>query len=151
MTSGVAQFAVIQSMAPSVGVDVSLINLGDPAEIERAVAAFAQSANGGLILAASGPAVVHRELIVTLAARYKLPTVYYESGFVTAGGLISYGPNIFDQFRLRSATLIASSGARSQPIFRCRRRPGTNWRSTSRPPRHSNSLSRRPYLPVLTR
>ena len=97
ITSGIAQFAVIQSVAPSVGVDVSLINLGDPAEIERAVTGFAQSANGGLILTASGPAVVHRELIITLAARYKLPAVYYESNFVTAGGLISYGPNFFDQ------------------------------------------------------
>jgi len=99
IAGGVGQFAVIQSVAPSVGVDVSLINLGDAAEIERAVAAFAQSANGGLILTASGQAVVHRELIITLAARYKLPAVYYESNYVTAGGLISYGPNVFDQIR----------------------------------------------------
>jgi putative tryptophan/tyrosine transport system substrate-binding protein len=97
ITAGIGQFAVIQSVAPSVGVDVSLINLGDPAEIERAVAAFAQSANGGLILTASGLAVVHRELIIRLAARYKLPAVYYEPDFVTAGGLISYGPNVHDQ------------------------------------------------------
>jgi putative ABC transport system substrate-binding protein len=82
-------------------VDVSLINLGDAAEIERAVAAFAQSApaNGGLILTASGLAVVHRELIIALAARHKLPAVYYEPHFVAAGGLVSYGPNFLDEIQ----------------------------------------------------
>ena len=99
ISAGVAQFAVIQSVAPSVGVDVSLINLSDASEIESGIATFAQSANGGLILTASGLSVVHRELILTLAARHKLPAVYYEPSFVTAGGLISYGPNLFDQIR----------------------------------------------------
>jgi putative ABC transport system substrate-binding protein len=71
----------------------------DAAEIERAIAAFARSANGGLIVTASGLATVHRNLIVTLAARHKLPAVYIERFFVTAGGLIAYGPNFIDQYR----------------------------------------------------
>jgi putative ABC transport system substrate-binding protein len=97
--SGIGQFAVIQSVAPSVGVEVSPVNLGDAAEIERAVAAFAHSANGGLILTGSGLAQVHRDLIISLAARHKLPAVYYEPQFVAAGGLISYGPNFLNEFR----------------------------------------------------
>jgi putative tryptophan/tyrosine transport system substrate-binding protein len=96
---GIGQFAVIQSVAPSVGVDVIPVNLGDAAEIEREVAAFAQSANGGLIATASALTAVHRDLIITLAAQHKLPAVYQERNYVTAGGLISYGPNFLDQFR----------------------------------------------------
>jgi putative ABC transport system substrate-binding protein len=97
--SGIGQFAVIQSVAPSVGVDVIPVNLGEAAEIERTVAAFAHSANGGLIVAASGSVQVHRDLIISLAARHKLPAVYYEPDFVAAGGLISYGPNLLNEFR----------------------------------------------------
>jgi putative tryptophan/tyrosine transport system substrate-binding protein len=98
--TGIGQFAVIQSVAPSVGVDVIPVNLsGDPAEIEREVAAFAQSANGGLISTASALSEVHRDLIITLATRHKLPAVYQERNYVTAGGLISYGPNFLDQYR----------------------------------------------------
>jgi putative ABC transport system substrate-binding protein len=96
---GIGQFAVIQSVAPSVGVDVIPVNLGDAAEIEREVAAFAQSANGGLIATASALTAVHRDLIITLAAQHKLPAVYQERNYVAAGGLISYGPNFLDQFR----------------------------------------------------
>jgi putative ABC transport system substrate-binding protein len=99
IAAGIGQFAVIQSVAPSVGVDVTPIDLRDPAEIERAVAAFARSANGGLILTASALAAVHGGLIITLAARYKLPAVYHERSFVAEGGLISYGPNFTDQYR----------------------------------------------------
>ena len=86
-------------MASSVGVDVSPVNIGDATEIERAVGAFAQAANGGLILTSSTLSLVHRDLIITLAARHKLPAVYYQRFFVAAGGLISYGPNFLDQFR----------------------------------------------------
>ena len=99
VAAGIGQFAVIQSVAPSVGVEVSPVNVRDAAEIERAVAAFARSGNGGLILTASALSVVHRDLIITLAARHKLPAVYHERLFVAAGGLISYGPNFLDQFR----------------------------------------------------
>jgi putative ABC transport system substrate-binding protein len=105
VVAGVGQFAVIQSVAPSVGVDVSPINLGDAAEIEREVAAFAQSANGGLILTASALSAIHRDLIITLAAQHKLPAVYQERNYVTAGGLISYGPNFPDQLR-RAASYV---------------------------------------------
>jgi ABC-type uncharacterized transport system substrate-binding protein len=99
ITAGIGQFAIIQSLAPSVGVDVRLVNLRDAAEIERAVTAFAREPNGGLVLTASALSVVHRDLIITLAARHKLPAVYFARLFVTAGGLISYGPNFLDQYR----------------------------------------------------
>jgi putative ABC transport system substrate-binding protein len=97
--SGIGQFATIQSVAPSVGVDVSPINLRDAAEIERAVAAFAQTANGGLIVTSSSLAVFHRDLIIALAAQHKLPAVYFQRFYAADSGLISYGPNFLDQFR----------------------------------------------------
>jgi putative ABC transport system substrate-binding protein len=97
--SGTSQFAVIQAMAPSLRVEVSPLNMRDAGEIERAVAAFARSPNGGLIVPGSGLATLHRDLIITLAARHKLPAVYNERSFVAAGGLISYGPDQIDQFR----------------------------------------------------
>jgi putative ABC transport system substrate-binding protein len=100
ITAGTAQFAVIQSVAPSLGVDLRPIDVRDPANIERAVAAFARTANGGMIVTASTSSVVNRDLIIALAARYKIPTVYHERGlYAVAGGLISYGPNFRDQFR----------------------------------------------------
>ena len=99
ITAGIGQFAAIQAVAPSLGVEVSPINVRDASEIERAVAAFARSANGGLIVTGSASATVHRDLIITLAARHKLPAVYSDRSFVTAGGLISYGPDLVDQYR----------------------------------------------------
>jgi putative ABC transport system substrate-binding protein len=98
--TGPAQFGVIQAVAPSLGVEVSPVNVRDAPEIERAIAAFARSPNGGLILSASGLASRHRDLIITLAARHRLPAVYYERFFVAAGGLVSYGPDFVDQYRL---------------------------------------------------
>jgi putative ABC transport system substrate-binding protein len=97
--SGVGQFGVIQAVAPALRVEVNPINMRDAGEIERAVAAFARAPNGGLILTASGMALLHHDLIVTLAARHRLPAVYYERTSVSAGGLISYGPDRTDQFR----------------------------------------------------
>jgi putative tryptophan/tyrosine transport system substrate-binding protein len=99
ITAGTGQFAVIQSAAPALGVEVNPIGARDATEIERAITAFAQSANGGLIVTASAWAAAHRELIGELAARYKLPAVYYEREYVDAGGLISYGSNFLDQCR----------------------------------------------------
>ena len=99
ISSGTGQFAAIQSAAPSVGVEVSTINLRDAGEIERAVAAFARVSNGGLIVTSSGLSVVHRERIIALAARHKLPTVYYRRYFVANGGLISYGFDIVNMHR----------------------------------------------------
>jgi putative tryptophan/tyrosine transport system substrate-binding protein len=88
---GIGQFAAVQSVAPSLGLEVSPLNVRDAGEIERAVAAFARGPNGGLIVTGSGFAIVNRNLVVTLAARHKLPAVYPLRLFVTAGGLISYG------------------------------------------------------------
>jgi putative tryptophan/tyrosine transport system substrate-binding protein len=99
ITAGIGQFAVIQSVAPSVGVEVSPVNVRDASEIEREVARFAQSSNGGLILTASALSVVHRNLIIALALRHKLPAVYFNRSLVTDGGLISYGANLIDQYR----------------------------------------------------
>jgi putative ABC transport system substrate-binding protein len=96
---GIGQWAVIQATAPSTGADLGLVNMRDPSEIERDIAAFARISNGGLIVTAGPWGTVHRELIVTLAARHKLPAVYFERFFVTAGGLISYGPHLIDQYR----------------------------------------------------
>jgi putative ABC transport system substrate-binding protein len=97
ISSGTGQFGALQSVAPSFGMELSPINLRDVGEIERAVAAFARSPNGGLIITTSAWSVVHRDLIITLAARHRLPAVYYRRLFVTSGGLISYGPDIIDQ------------------------------------------------------
>jgi putative tryptophan/tyrosine transport system substrate-binding protein len=99
IASGIGQFAALQAVAPSLGVELSPVDARDASEIERAVAAFARSSNGGLIVPASPAATRHRDLIVTLAARHKLPAVYFERSFVAAGGLISYGPDLLDQFR----------------------------------------------------
>jgi len=97
--SGTSQFAAIQAVAPSLRVEVIPVNMRDVGEIEQSVETFARSANGGLIVTAGGTAVRDRDLIVTLAARYKLPAVYWERFFVAAGGLISYGPDLIDQYR----------------------------------------------------
>jgi putative ABC transport system substrate-binding protein len=100
LSNGPAQFAAIQSVAPALGVDVTLINLRDAAgDIERAVTAFAGSPNGGLIVTGSALAITHRELIIALAAKHKLPAVYYRRIYVASGGLISYGYDVLQQFR----------------------------------------------------
>ena len=97
--SGASQFTAIQTVAPSLRVEVSPVNTRDAGEIERAVAAFARAPNGALIVTAGAAVTLHRELIITLAARHKLPAVYYERFFAVAGGLISYGPDYVDQYR----------------------------------------------------
>ena len=102
---GIGQWAVIQAMAPSTGVDLILVNMRDASEIERDITAFARSSNGGLIVTAGPWGTVHRELIITLAARHKLPAVYFERFFVTDGGLISYGPHMIDQYQ-RAASYV---------------------------------------------
>jgi putative ABC transport system substrate-binding protein len=99
ITSGIGQFAVIESVAPSLGMDVTAIDMRDAQEIERDIAAFAQSPHGGLILTASAMAVTHRELVITMAAKYKLPTIYYRRYFADAGGLISYGYDVLQEYR----------------------------------------------------
>jgi putative tryptophan/tyrosine transport system substrate-binding protein len=99
-TSQIGQFAAIQSIAPSLGVTVTPVSLHDAFEIERDVTAFARSANGGLIIPGSALATFNRTLIVTLAARNKLPAVYSNPVFVTDGGLMAYGPDRVDHYRL---------------------------------------------------
>jgi putative tryptophan/tyrosine transport system substrate-binding protein len=99
IAAGVGQFGAIQSAAPALGVELSPVNVRDAAEIERAIAAFARLPDGGLIVTGSSLAAVHRDLIVMLANRHNLPTVYYERFFVSVGGLLSYGPDLVDQHR----------------------------------------------------
>jgi putative ABC transport system substrate-binding protein len=97
--TGPAQFSVIQAMAPSLRVEVTPINKDDAGEIERAVAALARASNGGLIVTTGLPATNNRDLIIMLAARHKLPAVYFDRFFVAAGGLCSYGPDRIDMYR----------------------------------------------------
>jgi putative tryptophan/tyrosine transport system substrate-binding protein len=99
IASGTGQWGALQSVAPSFGVELSPVNMLDAGEIERAIAAFARSPNGGVILTGSALAMIHRDLIITLAARHKLPAVYYDRHYVKAGGRISYGPNSIDPHR----------------------------------------------------
>jgi hypothetical protein len=99
-TSGIGQFAVIQSVAPSNGIDVVPINVRDAGEVERAITAFARSPTGGLIVTSSARVAAHADLIVALAARYRLPTVYNRRSYPDAGGLISYGSNTVELARL---------------------------------------------------
>ena len=105
ISAGIGTFGAIQSMAPSLGVELSPVNVRDANEMERAIAAFARPSNSGLIVTPSGLAFIHRDLIVTLATRYKLPAVYHSRSFVAAGGLASYGPDIIDQYR-RAASYV---------------------------------------------
>jgi putative ABC transport system substrate-binding protein len=98
--TGAGQFAAIQAVAPSLRMEVIPVNVQKAAEIERAIATFARSSNGGQIVTGGGATQLHRDLIITLAARHKLPAVYNERTFVVGGGLISYGPDYLDQYRL---------------------------------------------------
>jgi putative ABC transport system substrate-binding protein len=99
VASGIGQFGAMQIVAPSLGVQLSPVDLRDAAEIERGVTAFARSGNGGLIVPGASLGIVHRQLIATLAAQHRLPAVYSNRAYVTVGGLISYAPNVIDQFR----------------------------------------------------
>jgi putative tryptophan/tyrosine transport system substrate-binding protein len=103
IAAGSGQLGAIQSVAPSLGVELSPFGVRDGGEIERAIVAFARVPNSGLIVTGTPLATVHRDLIITLAVRHKLPAVYYDRLFVSAGGLISYGPDILDQYRRAAA------------------------------------------------
>jgi putative tryptophan/tyrosine transport system substrate-binding protein len=105
IASGAGQYAVIQAAAPSFGVELRAVGVRDAGEIERAITAFARSSNGGLIVTGSPLALVHRDLIITLAGRHRLPAVYPFRYFATSGGLIAYGPNATDPYR-RAASYI---------------------------------------------
>jgi len=99
ITSGPGQFGAIQSVAPSFGMEVTPLNVRDATEIQRVIVTFSRRENGGLILTGSALAVVHRNLIIELAAKYKLPSVYFADYMVRDGGLASYGPDLVDQYR----------------------------------------------------
>jgi putative ABC transport system substrate-binding protein len=99
ITAGIGQLNAIQAAAVSLRIELSPVDVGDAGEIERAIAALARSPNGGLIVTGSGQATAHRDLIIALAARHKLPAVYFERSFAAAGGLISYGTDFVDQYR----------------------------------------------------
>ena len=105
IAAGLGLWGAIQSVAPSLGVELRPLGVRDAGEIERVVTAFARSSNGGLIVTGSALAIVHRELIATLAARHRLPAVYPLRLFVTVGGLISYGPDSIDPYR-RAASYV---------------------------------------------
>jgi ABC-type uncharacterized transport system substrate-binding protein len=151
IASGIGQWGAIQTAAPSFGVELRPVDVRDASEIERAVAAFARSANGGLIVAASTLAIVHRDLIVTLAARHKLPAVYTNRFFVRSGGLISTDLIQSTRTAARPAMSTASSRARSPRTCRCRLRPSTSWLSISKLRRRSGWKFPRQCSPAPTR
>jgi ABC-type uncharacterized transport system substrate-binding protein len=99
VAAGPAQFSAAQTVAPSLGMELRPVDTRDAGEIERAITAFAQGSNGGLLVTGASSASLHRNLIIALAARYRLPAVYFERLFVAAGGLVSYGSDYVDQFR----------------------------------------------------
>jgi putative tryptophan/tyrosine transport system substrate-binding protein len=99
IAAGPGQFGAMQAVAPSLGVELHPIDLHEPSEIERAIGAFAKGSNHGLIVTGSPSATIHRNLIITLAARHRLPSVYYDRFYVTGGGLISYGADYLDECR----------------------------------------------------
>jgi len=101
--SGTGQFGAIQAVAPSLKVDVIPVNMREASDLERDIAAFARAPNGGLILTGSALSVLHRSLIIALALRYKLPAIFYERFYATAGGLISYGSDRIELYRLAAA------------------------------------------------
>lgn len=98
-TSGIGQWAASQAVAPALNVDLRPVNVSDPAEIERKIGAFARDPDGGMVVTESGPAIVHRDLIIALAARYRLPAVYGLRTFAAAGGLLSWGNDTIDPYR----------------------------------------------------
>src|SRR3954452_146919 len=146
--AGIGQFASIQSVAPSFGVELRPLDLRDANEIERDVTAFARGSTCGLIVTSSGLAAVHRELIITLAARHRLPAVYSYRYFATSGGLLSYGADPIDQYR-RAAGYVDRILKGEKPADLPVQAP-TNWPSISKPRTLSAWLSPRPCFLALT-
>jgi len=97
--AGVGQWGAIQTAAPSLGLELRVVDVRDAGEIERGITTFARGSNGGMIVTGSAPTAIHRDLIITLAARHRLPSVYAYRYHATSGGLISYGPETIDQYR----------------------------------------------------
>ena len=123
ISAGLGQWGAIQSAAPSLGLEVIPVNVRDANEIERGIAAFARKSNGGLVVSGSARVVAHRNLVIALAARHKLPAVYPQRFYVDAGGLISYGPDFVDQFRRAAGYVDRVLRAGHQPPDRQDARP----------------------------
>ena len=125
-TSGTGQFAAIQAVAPSLNSEVVPINMRDARELERDVAEFARSPNGGLILTGSNLSILHRDLIIALAARHKLPAIYYERFYVAAGGLISYGSDRIELYRQAAGYVDRILKGEKPADLRCRLPPNSS-------------------------
>ena len=151
LVSGTGQLAAIQAVAPSFSVELNPVDARDTVEMERAIAAFARSANGGLIVTGSPASVTHRKLIIALAARHRLPAVYAFRYMAADGGLISYGPNSIDPYR-RAATYVDRILKGEKPAdLPVQARPSLSWSSTSRPPRRLASTVPATCSPAPTR
>jgi ABC-type uncharacterized transport system substrate-binding protein len=103
IASGIGQFGALQAIAPSLGVELIPVDVRDARQIERSLTTFAQSANGGLIVTAAPPATRHRDLIIALAAQHRLPAIYFARYMTAGGGLVSYGPDLVDQYHRAAA------------------------------------------------
>ena len=125
--SGTGQFAAIQAVAPSFNVDVVPVNMRDAADLERTIGAFARSPNGGVIVTGSGLSILHRDLIITLAARHRLPAIYYEKFFVSAGGLISYGSDRIELYRLAAGYVDRILRGEKPANLPVRHLPNSSW------------------------
>ena len=149
--TGIAQLGIIQAVAPAFHVEIIQVNLRDSANIEQAIAAFARSSNGGLIITAGPPSYNHRNLIIRLAAERRLPAIYFDRAFVAAGGLISYGPDLIDQFRRAAEYVNRILKGEIRPRCLCRRPPSLSWLLISRPQKRWASPFRSRCSPPPTR
>jgi putative ABC transport system substrate-binding protein len=126
IAAGAGQLGAMQSVAPSLGIELRPVAVREAGEIERTVTAFARETNGGLIVTAGAGVATNRGVIIKLAAQHRLQAVYPYRHYVASGGLMSYGPDNIDQYRRAAATLTASSRARNQPISRSKRQQNTS-------------------------
>jgi putative ABC transport system substrate-binding protein len=126
VAAGIGQFAAIQALPPMLGVELHPLDVRDAGEIDRTITAFAQGANGGLIVTGSVWASIHRKLIITLAAQHKLPAVYNTRFYATDGGLIGYGPDSMDGDRRAAGYVDRILKARRRPTCRCKHQPSTS-------------------------
>jgi putative tryptophan/tyrosine transport system substrate-binding protein len=121
------QYGAIQAGAPFLGLETSAIDARDPGEIERGIIALAASSNAGLIVTANGATLVHRDVIIRLAAEFKLPAVYWQRIFASSGGLISYGDDTIDQYRRAASYVDCILKGEKAAICRCNSRLSTRW------------------------
>jgi putative ABC transport system substrate-binding protein len=129
ITAGMGYLAAIHALAPSFGVEVSPVDVRVKSDMERAIAAFARTPNGGLIITPDPAAIAHREVIIALASQYRLPAIYPFRYFAAEGGLISYGPNAIEQFRRAASYADRILKGEKPGTCRCRRRPNSSLRS----------------------